>query len=118
MIRLKRAYEKASEEDGIRILVERLWPRGVSKEKAKLDLWCKEIAPSTELRKWHHSHLDEWNEFVTRYLDELRGKQEAVKKLGRMAKKGTVTFIYATKDEKENNAVVLKDILEGKLKLK
>ena len=117
MIRLKRAYEKATPDDGTRILVERLWPRGVSKERAKLDIWCKDIAPSTELRRWHHSHPDRWNDFVNRYLDELKAKSDVIDQLRRLAEKGTITFVYGTRDTEENNAVVLKNILEGNLKI-
>ncbi len=98
--------------------MERLWPRGVSKERAKIDIWCKDLSPSTELRKWHHSHIDRWNDFIERYLEELKDKKGTIEKLRKMSKQGTLTFVYATKDLKQNNAVVLKDIVEGRLKVK
>lgn len=114
MIRLKRVYEDASSEDGERVLVERLWPRGVSKEDAQLDAWVKDFAPSTELRKWYGHVVKRWPEFRRRYQEELAApeRQKALKDLATKARHGTVTFIYAAKDTEHNGAVVLKDYLE------
>jgi uncharacterized protein YeaO (DUF488 family) len=112
MIKLKRAYEKPAKDDGERILVERLWPRGVTKAKAKLDLWLKDVAPSTELRKWFGHDPDRWVEFRQRYLKELRQKADLVKLLKRKAKEGTITLIYAARDEAHNGALVLKQFLQ------
>ncbi|MGE0130556.1 MAG: DUF488 domain-containing protein [Blastocatellales bacterium] len=112
MIKLKRAYEKPAKDDGERILVERLWPRGVSKAQAKLDLWLKEIAPSTELREWFGHDPDKWAEFRRRYLKELKQKSDLISLLKRLAKKGTVTLIYAARDEEHNGALVLQQFLQ------
>ncbi|SRR5690554_2167707 len=110
-IRLKRAYESPSPDDGQRILVERLWPRGLTKQKAKIDLWLKEIAPSSELRKWYSHDVAKWPEFKKRYLAELRANPEPVKQLHELAKHETVTLIYAARDEEHNSAVVLRQFL-------
>jgi len=110
-IKLKRAYEKPEKSDGSRILVERLWPRGVTKEEADIDLWMKDIAPSAELRKWYSHDVEKWPEFQKRYRKELTANKELVKDLKTRAKK-TVTFVYAAKDEEHNSAVVLKDFIE------
>jgi len=112
MIKLKRAYEKPGKDDGERILVERLWPRGVSKAQAKLDLWLKEIAPSTELRKWFGHDPDRWAEFRRRYLKELRQKTDLISLLKRLAKKDTVTLVYAARDEEHNGALALQQFLQ------
>lgn len=115
MIQLKRAYDLAEACDGYRVLVDRLWPRGMSKEKEQVDLWLKEVAPSNELRKWFHHEPDKFTAFKQKYLDELQsGKtQEAFQELVTIIKKHTkVTLIYSAKDEKYNNAVVLKEALE------
>ena len=109
-IKLKRVYEKPDEKDGFRILVDRLWPRGLTKEKAYLDLWLKEIAPSTELRKWFDHDPANWTEFQKRYLKEVKENKEAVSELKEYLKKGTVTLLYAAKDEVHNEALVLKNI--------
>ena len=111
-IRLKRAYEEPSEDDGTRILVERLWPRGVSKEEAAIDLWLKEVAPSNALRKWYGHDPDKWEEFRRRYWDELGEKPEVLDDLKRRLGEGPVTFVFAAKDEEHNSAVVLKEYLE------
>jgi uncharacterized protein YeaO (DUF488 family) len=108
-IQLKRIYEEPDEKDGYRILVDRLWPRGVSKEKAHLDLWLKDIAPSTELRKWFNHDPDKWNQFQKKYLKELKENKEAVDTLKEHLKKGTITLLYAAKDEAHNEAEVLKE---------
>ena len=110
-IKLKRAYEKPEKSDGSRILVERLWPRGVTKEEAEIDLWMKDIAPSAELRKWYIHDVEKWPEFQKRYRKELTANKELVNDLKTRAKK-TVTFVYAAKDEEHNSAVVLKDFIE------
>lgn len=112
MIKIKRAYQPAEDEDGFRILVDRLWPRGISKEKAKLDLWLKDVAPSSELRKWFAHDPERWDEFQTRYEEELKDKKEILKEIKDEEKENpTVTLIYGAKDEEHNNAVVLRDFL-------
>lgn len=111
-IQLKRAYEKPTSTDGQRILVERLWPRGLTKAKAKIDLWRKDIAPSSELRTWYSHDVAKWPEFRKRYLAELRANPEPVKQLRGLAKQGTITLIYAAHDEQHNSARVLKQVLE------
>jgi uncharacterized protein YeaO (DUF488 family) len=111
MIKLKRAYEPPAKSDGQRILVERLWPRGITKEKAKIDLWMKEIAPSPELRKWYAHDIEKWAEFKERYLTELKQNKDQLLRLQELIKE-PVTFIYAAKDEEHNSALVLKDLLE------
>jgi len=113
MIRLKRVYEEPSKEDGIRILVERLWPRGLTKEQAAVDLWLKDIAPSPELRAWFGHDPTKWEQFCKRYWAELERKQDLIKLLKQKSKEGTVTFVYAAKNEKHNSAVALKAFLEG-----
>lgn len=114
MIRLKRAYEEPSKDDGERILVDRLWPRGLSKQRAKIDLWMKEIAPSTELRKWFGHDPKRWKEFSKRFLAELKGKKELVQELRKRARKGTVTLVYAARDEEHNEALILKKLLSSR----
>ena len=111
MLKIKRIYELPDKGDGVRILVDRLWPRGVSKEKAKIDLWLKDIAPSDNLRKWFGHEEERWEEFKKRYLRELKDKKELVKQVRKMDKKGKVTLLYAAKDEARNNAVVLDELL-------
>jgi len=113
---LKRAYEKPGNQDGVRILVDRIWPRGVSKEELLLDSWLKEIAPSAELRKWFGHDPERWDEFKHRFFAELDGRKEPVEKLFSRVKKGRVTLIFAAQDEEHNNAVALKEYLEAKLK--
>ena len=108
-IKIKRIYEKPGEEDGKRILVDRLWPRGLTKEKASIDLWLKEIAPSTELRKWFGHDPDKWNEFQKRYHQELENNKDQVSILKEAIKKGVVTLVYGAKDEQHNEALVLKE---------
>lgn len=110
-LRLKRAYEPAAPEDGMRILVDRLWPRGISKEKASLYEWEKEIAPSTELRQWFGHDPERWTEFQRRYRAELRKHADILDHIRELAKKQTVTLIYGAHDEKHNDAVVLRDVL-------
>ena len=113
-LRLKRAYESAEPGDGVRLLIDRLWPRGVSKAKAALDDWLKEIAPSTELRQWFSHDPDRWPEFQRRYRAELREHAEELDRIRAMAKKHTVTLVYSAHDEEHNDAVVLRDVLLGK----
>src|SRR5947209_19138120 len=108
MIQLKRAYETPSRSDGQRILVERLWPRGVTKERAKLDLWLKDVAPSPKLRKWFGHDPAKWKEFQRRYWKELEDHQKAVDLLRSKAKAGKLTLVYGAKDEQHNAAVALK----------
>ena len=112
-LKIKRVYEKPSKEDGFRILVDRLWPRGLTKEKASVDLWLKEIAPSTALRKWFGHDPDKWIEFRKRYLLELDQNKKQVILLNEHLKSGTVTLVYGTKDQEHNEAVVLMDLLSS-----
>jgi uncharacterized protein YeaO (DUF488 family) len=109
-LKVKRVYEPAAKTDGMRILVDRIWPRGVSKEKAKVDLWLKEIAPSNTLRKRFHGKPEMWADFLKAYSEELKSDEaaEAARELRRHSRKGTVTLLYAAKDEAHNNAVALK----------
>jgi uncharacterized protein YeaO (DUF488 family) len=113
-LRLKRAYDPPSSDDGTRILVDRLWPRGLSKEKAALDRWMKEIAPSTELRLRFGHDPKRWEEFRRHYVAELRQHQDLVAELRSLARKGTVTLVYAAHDETHNDAVVLRGVLLGR----
>lgn len=113
MIKLKRIYEEAAKGDGYRILVDRLWPRGISKERATLDLWLKEIAPSDALRKWFGHDPKKWSEFQKKYRLELREHQDALAQIKTLAKKGSVTLLYAAKDEEHNEAVVIQDLLKS-----
>ena len=110
MIILKRVYEKPEKEDGTRILVDRLWPRGISKEEARIDLWLKDIGPSNNLRKWFNHEDSKWGEFKKKYFEELKDKKELVEQIKN--KKGTVTFLFGAKDIKHNNAVALKEYFE------
>ena len=112
-IKIKRAYESPNDTDGYRILVDRLWPRGVSKEKAKVDYWPKELAPSAELRNWFSHDLKKWSEFKSHYFTELDGNPELVKELLQYVRKGTVTFVYSSKEQRINNAVALKEYIES-----
>jgi uncharacterized protein YeaO (DUF488 family) len=112
VIKLKRAYEKASKKDGERILVERLWPRGMTKEAARVDLWLKEIAPSAELRKWFAHDPEKWAEFCKRYRSELKVKTDLIDLLKKKAKVATVTFVYAARDTERNSALLLKEFIE------
>jgi uncharacterized protein YeaO (DUF488 family) len=111
-IRLKRAYEPRSEDDGTRILVERLWPRGLTKDKAAIDLWVKDLAPSPELRKWYSHDVARWAEFCKRYVAELDNNGDAIRDLKQTLSEGPATFVYAAKDEEHNSALILKDYLE------
>jgi uncharacterized protein YeaO (DUF488 family) len=110
-VRIKRAYLQPNKEDGTRILVDRLWPRGLTKEKARVDLWLKEIAPTTELRKWFGHEPAKWAEFQTRYRAELRNNKEQVALLMQEATKGPITLLYGARDEEHSEAVVLQNLL-------
>jgi uncharacterized protein YeaO (DUF488 family) len=112
MIRLKRAYDKPADDDGLRILVERLWPRGLSKKQAAIDLWLRDVAPSTALRQWFGHDPAKWPEFRRRYRAELKEKGDWLRLLQHRAKEGPVTFVYAAHDTEHNSAVVLKEYLE------
>lgn len=114
MIKLKRVYLKPAEEDGLRVLVERLWPRGFSKQRASLDFWLKDLAPSPELRRWFGHEPEKWPEFCRRYWRELAGKPEQADFLRQKAREGTVTLVYAARDEEHNAALALKQFLERK----
>ncbi|MBK9097448.1 MAG: DUF488 family protein [bacterium] len=108
-IKVKRIYEKESNSDGYRILVDRIWPRGVKNSEVKIDLWMKEIAPSNELRKWFAHDIRRWISFKAKYSRELRGKMELLHQIKKLQKqKGIVTLLYSAKDEEHNNAVALK----------
>jgi uncharacterized protein YeaO (DUF488 family) len=111
-IRLKRVYEPPAEEDGYRVLVERLWPRGISKDRAEVDLWLKGVSPSPELRKWYAHDPAKWEEFQDRYRAELEQNPELEKLRRLIGEKKTVTFVYAARDEERNSALVLKRFLE------
>lgn len=113
MIRLKRIYEPPVEEDGYRVLVERLWPRGLTKEKARLDCWLKEIAPSPELRTWYSHDIAKWQEFQQRYQDELTSKPAEVDRLRKLLlEHATVTFLFASKEEVHCSAAILRDFMQ------
>lgn len=109
---LKRAYEAAAKEDGYRVLVDRLWPRGISKEEAKIDEWAKDLAPTGELRKWYDHDPARWDEFRKKYEAELKGNEALLPFMEAHAKQHTITLVYAAKEEALSNAVVLKAWLE------
>lgn len=109
-ISIKRAYESAEKSDGVRVLVDRLWPRGMTKDKAHIDHWMKEVAPSTELRKWFGHDPEKWSEFQEKYRAELKGNP-ALAQIRALAHEGDITLIYGAKDEEHNQAVVLKKVL-------
>ena len=113
-IKLKRSYEKPDAADGARVLVDRLWPRGVSKADAGLDRWMKEIAPSTDLRKWFGHDPARWEEFRRRYTEELHRNADLLAQLRGLARQGPVTLVYSAHDEAHNDAVVLRDVLLGR----
>jgi uncharacterized protein YeaO (DUF488 family) len=111
-IKVKRAYEPPAREDGYRVLVDRVWPRGITKERLQIDAWLKDLAPSTALRKWFGHDPARWEAFRRRYADELRQQTEALAHLAEKAKHGRVTLVYGAKDPDHNNAVALKQYLE------
>jgi uncharacterized protein YeaO (DUF488 family) len=110
-IRLKRAYEPATSSDGYRVLIDRLWPRGVSRERAKLDEWERELPPSTKLRRWFGHDPSRFEEFRRRYIEELRDQRPRLTELRRRARSGTLTLVYSARDTEHNDAVVLAEIL-------
>jgi uncharacterized protein YeaO (DUF488 family) len=116
-VALKRVYDPAAASDGVRVLVDRLWPRGLSKEKAKITAWLKEVAPSDELRKWYHVRPTQWTKFREKYLEELSSAEEAVAaidELHRLARtRKTLTLLFASRNTERNNATVLKELLDG-----
>jgi uncharacterized protein YeaO (DUF488 family) len=111
---IKRVYEPPDASDGVRVLVDRLWPRGLSKDKAKVDRWMKELAPSDALRRWFGHDPAKWADFRKRYQAELRAGSELVKALAAATQRGRVTLLYAARDEQHNNAVVLADFIKKK----
>lgn len=113
-LRLKRIYEPAAPEDGYRILVERLWPRGLTKERARVDLWAKEAAPSPELRRWFGHEPQKWDEFKARYLAELATQPEVLEELLAKIRSGPVTLVYAASDPEHNSALILFELLAGR----
>ena len=117
MVKLKRAYEEPSPDDGRRILVDRLWPRGIKKTEANLAAWLKDLAPSNDLRRWFHHNPGRWEEFHRRYVQELAAPEKTtlLQDLVTQARQGTVTLVYAARDRDHNNAVVMKTLLEDRL---
>jgi uncharacterized protein YeaO (DUF488 family) len=115
MLRVKRAYEPRANADGYRILVDRLWPRGLSKKAAAVDQWLKEVAPSTELRRWFDHDPEKWPEFQKRYRHELRAHNDALREIVRRATHGTVTLLYGARDESHNHALVLAAVLRRRM---
>jgi len=112
-LKIKRVYDKPAEEDGTRILVDRLWPRGLTKQKAKVDVWLKDIAPSTELRKWFAHDPEKWKEFIKKYKKELHENKEQAAILKEYLKQGTVTLVYGARDELHNEALVIKELFSS-----
>jgi uncharacterized protein YeaO (DUF488 family) len=110
-VRLKRAYEAAAASDGYRVLIDRIWPRGITHEEAHLSEWARELAPSTELRRWFAHDPDRFAEFRRRYTEELRTQEEKLRELRRLAREGCVTLVYGARDKEHNDAVVLADVL-------
>jgi uncharacterized protein YeaO (DUF488 family) len=116
MVRLKRVYDPVSRTDGQRFLVERLWPRGVSRDSLRLTAWLKEVGPSTELRRWFSHDPEKWPRFRSRYFRELDARPESWQPILTAGRRGAVTLLYSSHDEEHNNAVALRDYLQGKLK--
>jgi uncharacterized protein YeaO (DUF488 family) len=112
-VRLKRAYEPATAADGHRVLIDRIWPRGVSREEARLDEWARELAPSTELREWFAHDPARFDEFRRRYISELAGQEEKLRELRRRAREATLTLVYGARDTEHNDAVVLAELLRA-----
>lgn len=112
MLKIKRVYEAPADDDGYRVLIDRLWPRGLSKETARIDLWLKELAPSTELRKWFAHDPEKWDAFRERYFAELESQDEVLDALRAQMRRGRVTLLYGAKDEQHNNAVALQIYLK------
>ena len=113
-VRLKRAYDQPKADDGPRILVDRLWPRGLTKNAAAIDEWARELAPSTGLRKWFGHDPDRWEAFRRRYAREIRGHAEEVARLRSLARNRAITLVYGARDEVHNDAVVLRDVVLGR----
>ena len=111
-VRVKRVYDQPAKADGYRVLVDRLWPRGLKKSEARIDEWLREIAPSTALRKWFKHDPDKWKEFKKKYSAELDDHREQVEKLAREARKRTITLLFSARDTEHNNAVALKEYIE------
>lgn len=119
MIKLKRVYEETSEDDGIRIFVERLWPRGIKRENLNFYLWLKDVAPSTELRKWYSHDIKKWNEFKEKYFHELNGKEDSLEQILKLLRQNaTVTFLYASKETTYNSATALREYIYKYIKTK
>ena len=116
MLRLKRVYEPAAPSDGLRILVDRLWPRGLSKKKAAVDEWLKEVAPSAGLRRWFAHDPEKWREFQRRYKQELRAHSNLIDHIAKQAARGRVTIVFAARDEQRNDAVVLAAVVRARMK--
>jgi uncharacterized protein YeaO (DUF488 family) len=114
MVKLKRAYDPVSSSDGIRLLVERLWPRGLSKDKLKLDGWIRDVGPTTELRKWFGHDPAKWSQFRSRYFRELDSRPESWQQIASLSRGRTVTLVYSSHDEEHNNAVALREYLQAK----
>jgi uncharacterized protein YeaO (DUF488 family) len=112
-IKLKRAYDPPTLDDGVRVLVERLWPRGLSKERAAVDLWVKDLAPSPALRTWYGHEPQKWSEFRRRYRAELRAHEAGLAELRRLAATGPVTFVFGSRETQRNSASVLRDVVEA-----
>jgi len=116
VLRLKRAYEPPTRSDGRRLLVDRLWPRGLSKERAAIDQWMKEVAPSAELRRWFGHDPERWPEFQRRYRQELRARDDLVRGIAALASRGPVTLVFGARDEVHNDAVVLAAVVRARMK--
>jgi uncharacterized protein YeaO (DUF488 family) len=116
MLKLKRAYEPKSQSDGTRLLVERLWPRGLSNAELRIDAWLKDVGPSTALRQWFNHDPDKWPAFRARYFRELDSRPEAWRPIVTAARRGAVTLVYSSRDTEHNNAVALKDYLRPKIR--
>ncbi len=114
MIQIKRVYDPPQAGDGKRILIDRLWPRGLKKDVARIDAWMKDVAPSSELRTWFNHEPGKWVEFKRRFFNELKGKQGAMEEIVSLAKKGTVTLLFGSKETRFNNATALKEYIESK----
>ena len=115
MLKIKRVYDPPSPNDGKRILIDRLWPRGLKKEDAKVDDWIKEVAPSTKLRTWYGHDPKKWSEFKRRFFSELHRRQDLVESIVNASRKGTVTLLFGSKEERFNNAVALKEFVEARM---
>jgi uncharacterized protein YeaO (DUF488 family) len=113
-VRTKRAYEPPEHADGYRVLIDRIWPRGVSKEDARLDEWARELAPSSELRRWFSHDPAKFDQFRRRYREELAGREDRLRELRRRARRGTLTLVYSARDTEHNDAVVLAELLRGR----